>query len=131
MLAGCSSGDGSPREGEEANGFPAAGEVASEPVQALNAAALSTDEHTAYTFFVGKGLTPVQAAGIVGNLIQESNVEAGAVQPGGPGRGIAQWSVGGRWDTSKSDNVVWYAGKEGLASSSLTLQASRTSSRMK
>ncbi|MFT3693877.1 MAG: phage tail tip lysozyme [Kofleriaceae bacterium] len=76
--------------------------------------ALSSNEHTAYNFFVQKGLTPVQAAGIVGNLIQESSGSPTAVQPGGPGRGIAQWSVGGRWDTSSKDNVTWYASQHGL-----------------
>ena len=63
-------------------------------------AALSSDDQAAYEFFVGKGLTDFQAAGIVGNLDQESGVDPTAVQyGGGPGRGIAQWSVGGRWDT--------------------------------
>jgi hypothetical protein len=41
-----------------------------------------------------------QAAGIVGNLIVESGVDPTKQQyGGGPGRGIAQWSVGDRWDT--------------------------------
>ena len=31
-----------------------------------------------------------------------------AKQPGGAGRGIAQWSVGGRWDTYNGDNEVDY-----------------------
>ncbi len=76
--------------------------------------ALSSNEHTAFNYFVSKGLTKEQAAGIVGNLIQESNVIPTAVQyGGGPGRGIAQWSVGGRWDTSYHDNVTWYANQHG------------------
>jgi len=33
---------------------------------------------------------------------------------GGPGRGIAQWSVGGRWDSSHNDNMTWYANAHGL-----------------
>jgi MYXO-CTERM domain-containing protein len=90
-----------------------------------SSAAASTafaNDQTAYDFFLGKGLTSFQAAGIVGNLDQESGVDPGAVEAGGPGRGIAQWSVGGRWDTDTSDNVLWYATKEGEASSALTLQ---------
>ena len=84
---------------------------------------LSSSEKTAYNFFVSKGLKGYQAAGIVGNLMQESSVSASSVQyGGGPGRGIAQWSVGGRWDTDHDDNVVWYAGKEGLSRWSLMLQ---------
>ena len=52
----------------------------------------------AYNFFVGKGLTNFQAAGIVGNFMQESGVNPESQQiGGGPGRGIAQWSLGGRW----------------------------------
>lgn len=46
---------------------------------------------------VSAGYTREQAAGIVGNLIAESGVEPHSVQPGGPGRGIAQWSKGERW----------------------------------
>lgn len=66
---------------------------------------------TAFDFFVGKGLTTRQAAGIVGNLIVESGMDPDIEQiGGGPGRGIAQWSAGGRWDTYDKDNNVWYAG---------------------
>jgi hypothetical protein len=81
------------------------------------------NDKPAFDYFVGKGLTPFQAAGIVGNLDQESGVDPGAVQfGGGPGRGIAQWSVGERWDTSANDNVLWYAGTQGKSSGSLDLQ---------
>ena len=75
---------------------------------------MSGNEKAAYEFFVKKGLKPFQAAGIVGNLEQESNVEPTAIEyGGGPGRGIAQWSVGGRWNASHDDNVVWYSSREG------------------
>jgi hypothetical protein len=84
--------------------------------------ALSATEQTAFDFFVAKGLSNVQAAGIIGNLMQESNVDPTAVQAGGPGRGIAQWSVGGRWDTDSRDNVAWYAGTQGASEWSLGLQ---------
>ncbi len=84
--------------------------------------ALFANDKAAYEYFVGQGLTSFQSAGIVGNLDQESGVDPGAVQFGGPGRGIAQWSVGGRWDTSNKDNVVWYAGQHGQAAGSLNLQ---------
>jgi hypothetical protein len=85
-------------------------------------AALNTNDKPAYDFFIGKGLTNFQAAGIVGNLDQESNVDPLAVQSGGPGRGIAQWSVGGRWDTSTNDNANWYATKQSMSVWSLQLQ---------
>ena len=53
----------------------------------------------AYEYLRGKGLSPDQAAGVVGNLWVESH----GVSPkshqfgGGPGRGIAQWTVWDRW----------------------------------
>jgi len=87
------------------------------------AMALSTNEHTAFTYFVNKGLTPIQAAGIVGNLMQESSVVPTSVEyGGGPGRGIAQWSVGGRWDTSRGDNMTSFASQNGVSRTSLTAQ---------
>jgi hypothetical protein len=87
-----------------------------------SSAALSANDKTAFDYFLAKGLTPVQAAGIVGNLDQESNVDPGAVQPGGPGRGIAQWSVGGRWNHDAGDNAVAYATSHGKSVTSLGLQ---------
>jgi len=85
--------------------------------------AISGNEETAYKFFVNKGLKDFQAAGIVGNLIQESGVSPTISQyGGGPGRGIAQWSAGGRWNDSHDDNVEWYAVREGESAYSLNLQ---------
>lgn len=67
------------------------------------------NEKTAFDYFVARGLTKRQAAGIVGNLDQESGMDPTIKQyGGGPGRGIAQWSVGGRWDTYSGDNEVHY-----------------------
>jgi len=80
------------------------------------------NDQAAFNFFVAKGLTTFQAAGIVGNLDQESGVSPTSVQSGGPGRGIAQWSVGGRWDTSAGDNVKSYAAQKGESMTSLNLQ---------
>ena len=80
------------------------------------------NDKAAYDFFVAKGLTNFQSAGIVGNLDQESGVDPTAVQfGGGPGRGIAQWSTGGRWDTS-NPNTVAYAKSKGVSVYSLNLQ---------
>lgn len=47
----------------------------------------------AFNFFVSKGLTDFQAAGIVGNFIAESNVRPEAVNSIGC-TGIAQWCFG-------------------------------------
>jgi hypothetical protein len=87
-----------------------------------SAAVTNPNDQAAFDYFRAKGLTAVQAAGIVGNLDQESNVEPTAVESGGPGRGIAQWSVGGRWDTEADDNAEWFATTEGLSVDSLELQ---------
>lgn len=84
--------------------------------------ALNDNSHAAFDYFLAKGLTPVQAAGIVGNLMQESSCSPTAVQPGGPGRGIAQWSVGGRWDRSSGDNAVAFAASRRASVWSLALQ---------
>lgn len=51
-----------------------------------------------HEWLTSQGFTPQAATGIVGNLQAESGLNAKANQPNGPGRGIAQWSEGGRWD---------------------------------
>src|SRR5262249_15600101 len=88
----------------------------------MSEAAMANNEQTAFNYFVNKGLTKVQAAGIVGNLIQESGVDPTIAQyGGGPGRGIAQWSVGGRWN-SGTDSVATYAANNGGNRWALTTQ---------
>jgi hypothetical protein len=101
----------------------AAGCSGADTATGTSEAELSNPSKTAYNFFISKGLKSFQAAGIVGNLMQESNVIATSVQyGGGAGRGIAQWSVGGRWDHDSGDNMAWYASKHGLDRWSLTAQ---------
>lgn len=108
VLAGCAAGGGGSTGGETLG---------------TSDEASSANDHTAFDFFVAKGLTDVQAAGIVGNLDQESSMSPTVHQyGGGPGRGIAQWSAGGRWDSDYHDNVVWYAGTQGESATSLQLQ---------
>ncbi|MFO0616951.1 MAG: phage tail tip lysozyme [Polyangiaceae bacterium] len=108
LLAGC--------EGVEA--------PTSEPVESRSEAIVETaDDKIAFDFFLAKGLTPIQSAGIIGNLDQESGMDPTIKQyGGGPGRGIAQWSTGGRWDTTHNANVVWFAGQMGEDKWSLHLQ---------
>jgi murein DD-endopeptidase MepM/ murein hydrolase activator NlpD len=53
----------------------------------------------AFNFFVSQGLTTQASAALVGNFQDESGVNPRSDQAGGPGRGIAQWSEGGRWDS--------------------------------
>jgi cell fate (sporulation/competence/biofilm development) regulator YmcA (YheA/YmcA/DUF963 family) len=61
------------------------------------------------------GITHIGAIGIIANLMAEStpNIEPSYVQlPTGPGRGIAQWEAGGRYDTDRI-NLVNFADKRG------------------
>lgn len=55
---------------------------------------IKSKKQEAYEFFISKGYTPEQSSGIVGNLIQESNLKAGVTsQFKGEGSfGIAQWN---------------------------------------
>ena len=94
-----------------------------DPSLGTSEAALSSNTHSAFNYFVARGLTKRQSAGIVGNFLQESGMDPTIKQfGGGPGRGIAQWSVGGRWDTSHDDNVAWYANRNGWSRWSLKAQ---------
>jgi hypothetical protein len=60
---------------------------------------------------VAQGLTPIAAAGVVGNLQQESSLN-----PGAPGGGLAQW-IGSRYD-----DLVSYASAHGLSPASASAQ---------
>ncbi|MGH7195722.1 MAG: phage tail tip lysozyme [Candidatus Saccharimonadales bacterium] len=59
----------------------------------VSASITGNNPKDAYKFFVQNGYTPAQAAGIVGNLMQESGggVSPTAHTPGNPAYGIAQW----------------------------------------
>jgi hypothetical protein len=70
----------------------------------------------------GGGLTPTAAVGIVANLKAESNLDPAIKQfSGGPGRGLAQWEKGGRYDTDPI-NLVKFAKKKGTSWSDLDTQ---------
>ena len=106
LTAACSAPDGDP--------LGTSREAASTPF---------ANDKAAYDYFIGKGLSNFQAAGVVGNLDQESGVNPTISQAGGGvGRGIAQWSTGARWDTAKGDNVLEYAMQQGQSAMSLGLQ---------
>jgi hypothetical protein len=54
----------------------------------------------AMKFFIDRGFSVQSAAGIVGNLVAESSIDPTRNQTGGgPGRGVAQWTVDQRWQT--------------------------------
>jgi uncharacterized protein (DUF2345 family) len=82
------------------------------PSQAAPPGTASERETEAMRFFISKGWTKVQAAGIVGNLVKESNLNPSAVNKNdaGPGKdsvGIAQWN------TSRLANLQSYANTKG------------------
>lgn len=63
----------------------------------------NTNAEKVFNFLIGAGFTKQAAAGVIGNLMQESGVNPQSRQlGGGPGRGIMQWGTGpgsgGRWD---------------------------------
>ena len=63
----------------------------------------NTNAEKVFNYLIGYGFTPQAAAGVVGNLMQESGVNPNSNQHGGgPGRGIMQWGTGAgsgqRWD---------------------------------
>ncbi|GAB3975779.1 hypothetical protein GCM10028806_34100 [Spirosoma terrae] len=70
-----------------------AGHVSSStPAPSMSTSAPSTTAQQAYQYLQKKhGLAPHVAAGIVGNLMQESSLNTRAVGDGGKARGLAQW----------------------------------------
>lgn len=55
----------------------------------------NTNAEIAWNYFISQGCSEYAAAGILGNLRQESEtIDPTYEQSGGPGRGIAQWEVG-------------------------------------
>ena len=55
-----------------------------------------SNAQTIFNFFLGKGLTPAQAAGIMGNLEVESDFNTEAYNGNEGAHGLVQWE-GGRW----------------------------------
>jgi len=88
------------KEGEGEGAKPTSEEVLPEGAPSLIG---NTNAEKVFNYLVGYGFTEQAAAGIIGNLMQESGVNPMSKQlGGGPGRGIMQWGTGpgsgGRWD---------------------------------
>lgn len=58
---------------------------------------MEDNEKTIFFSLLANGFSKQQAAAVLGNLQQESSFNPKAVEPGGKGRGIVQWSVDDRW----------------------------------
>lgn len=68
-----------------------------QPQEYTGSQGVRDNERTAMQFFMSQGWTMAQAAGIVGNLIQESNLDPTRLNPRENAQGIAQWTpVGNR-----------------------------------
>lgn len=63
----------------------------SNPYNNLEQIPLPEKTEIATDFFIENGYTPEQSAGLVGNLIAESNLNPSAIGDGGKAFGIAQW----------------------------------------
>lgn len=68
----------------------------------------STGQEQAMNYFMSQGMTKEQAAGIVGNLMQESGAGLDPMANNGTHRGIAQW------DKNRWGNFEKWAKKKGL-----------------
>lgn len=88
----------------------------------------SSNVQKAFNFFIQKGLTPVQSAGLVGNLDAESSLYPGRQQGQpitvvsttpipGSGYGIAQWTT-----QSRQQALVAFAQKQGTPIDDLGMQ---------
>ncbi|WP_449316716.1 phage tail tip lysozyme [Rubneribacter sp.] len=68
--------------------------------QQADVGSLSGVEAEVARYFRGKGLSDVSIAAIMGNIAQESGFDPACNQSGGgPGRGLFQWEVGGRFES--------------------------------
>lgn len=78
----------------------------------------SDNQEKAFNYFMdNEGLSDIQSAAIVGNLMQESGINPKSNQAGGAGMGIAQWDQGGRWA-----NLLKFASSNGLQPFDLVTQ---------
>lgn len=78
-----------------------------------------SNSEIAWNFFIGKGCNSYAAAGILGNLQQESGIDPTRAQEnGGVGRGIAQWTIGG----TRYNGLISYSSTLGYEWTSLKAQ---------
>ena len=93
---------------------PSAGGAKNNGPVGAPAADVQSREQQALQYYIDQGYTPEQAAGIVGNLTNESGLDPTAVNPNdaGPGRdseGIAQWN------RDRLNNLQGFAAERGTS----------------
>ena len=71
------------------------GDVAGDPRRANTNVVQGENARVAYDYFIAQGYPPSAAAGIVGNLIQESGIRPTALNASENAQGIAQWTPNG------------------------------------
>ncbi|MBK9769806.1 MAG: hypothetical protein IPP57_03090 [Candidatus Obscuribacter sp.] len=92
-------------------------EAQSQPGASPSRSELRGNEQKIMDYFMGKGLTRAQAAGIVGNIHQESGGDPNRRQMGGgPGYGLAQW------EGSRKQDLARFAREQGKPISDLKTQ---------
>ncbi len=93
-----------------------------DPSSARVAQAHASDaERQAMEFFIKKGWSPHQAAGIVGNLIQESGLKTGAINPGDGADGSNSIGVA-QWNSDRARAFQAYAAQNGGNANDLATQ---------
>jgi len=85
-------------------------------IQPVSLGNITNPVQTLMVFLKNKGLTTSQAAGVIGNLQTESNLDPNAVGDNGTSYGIAQWHL------SRFDNLKNWSKKNGLKWNSLDAQ---------
>ena len=80
----------------------------------------SNNSEKAFNFFIANGFTPIQSAAIIGNLIQESNMDPGVTSSftGESSFGIAQWNP----DAGRLQQLEEFAAERNLHISNLGTQ---------
>lgn len=73
-----------------------------------------------FYYFTNQGLSPVQAAAIVGNFMRESGCDPTSISADGSHEGIAQWSTTG--SSSRWSGVVSLAASRNVSSTTLQVQ---------
>ena len=77
---------------------------------------LNATESQVASFLMSKGLDELHTAAIMGNMYAESGVNPSAVESGGTGIGICQWSYG------RANNLRRYAAQQGKSWDDLSVQ---------
>lgn len=93
--------------------------------QSLSSLTGSNNAEKIFNYFVGRGLTPYQAAGFMGNMQAESGLDPRALQPGttgdapisGRGYGLVQWTF-----PVRQQPLIDRAKQAGVGASDLRLQ---------